>query len=135
MTKLRNNLNSAFIPTKRFYRVPPLVNPGRNFPTTFNLTSDSGTGFCLAESPSTELHLRRLAGRILKAAALFTSLVLRVLAVLFDVEIRLVNWLTRPGLEHGFLHHKANPRTEGGKNQRIVLTALSRSSDHRETST
>ena len=71
MTKLRNNLNSAFSPTKRFYRVPPLVNPGRNFPTTFNLTSDIGTGFCLAESLARISHRleRRFVRTPLQAAA------------------------------------------------------------------
>jgi hypothetical protein len=49
----------------------------------------------------------RLAKRISAAAVLFASLLLRLLAILFDLEIRLINWLIKKRREHRFRQTRA----------------------------
>jgi len=95
-----NNPVSGAEPVDCFYPPIPLVDPGHDSPATLNPPPGLEMQFGLVESPAVQSGLRLLRAKILTAAALLGCLLVRCLAVLFDLEIRLFNWLTRPAHEH-----------------------------------
>ena len=112
IAKLRsNNLVSEVQPVDCFYPANPFVDPGHDSPATLNLSRNPPPGsemeFALVESLEVESGLWLLRAKILTAAALLGCLLVRCLTVLFDLEIRLFNWLKRPGHEHSFRPNEA----------------------------
>jgi hypothetical protein len=96
----RNNLVSGAEPVDCFYPAILIVNPGHDSPATLNPPPGLEKQFDLVESPPVKSGLRLLRAKILTAAALLGCLLVRCLAVLFDLEIRLFHWLTRAAHEH-----------------------------------
>jgi hypothetical protein len=69
--------------------------------------------FALVESPAVQADLRLLQAKILTAAALLACLLVRCLAVLFDLEIRLFNWLTNQDTNTASAKMKLPPGKHG----------------------
>jgi hypothetical protein len=98
MTTLRDDkLASAAKPADCFYPESSFGNGGDDSPATLNHPPRRGMQ-CGSEKLETS-GLRFVPATILTAAAIFGSLCLRILGVLFDLEIRLVYWLTQHGHE------------------------------------
>ena len=109
----RNNLVSGAEPVDCFYPAILIVNPGHDSPATLNPPPGLEKQFDLVESPPVKSGLRLLRAKILTAAALLGCLLVRCLAVLFDLEIRLFHWLTRPAHEHSFRQNELPPGKRG----------------------
>jgi hypothetical protein len=108
-----HNLVSQAEPVDWFHPAIPFVDPGHDSPATLNRPPGLEMEFALVESPAVESGLPLLRAKVLTAAALLGSLLVRCLAVLFDLEIRLSNWLTRPAHEHRFRQNELAPGKNG----------------------
>jgi hypothetical protein len=97
-----NNLVSEAEPVDCFFPATPFVDPGHDSPATLNPPPGLEIQFGLVESPAVESGLRLIRAKILTAAALLGCFLVRCLAVLFDLEIRLFHCLTRPAHELSF---------------------------------
>jgi hypothetical protein len=95
------------------YLAIPLGDPRDDSPAAHDPPPGLEKRFGLVESPAVESGLRHLRAKILTAAVLSGWLLVRCLAVLFDLEIRLFNWLTRPAEEHSFRQNELPPGTHG----------------------
>ena len=95
-----NNPGSGAEPVDCFYPSIPFVDPGHDSPATLNPPPGVEMQFGLVESPAVQSGLRFLRVKTLSAAAPLGCLLVRCLAVLFDLEIRLFHWLTRAAHEH-----------------------------------
>jgi len=102
-----------------FYPAIPLGDPGDGPPATLNPPPDLEKQFALVESPAVESGLRLLPAKILTAAVFFAPRFLHLLAILFDLEIRLFNWLTRPAHEHSFRQNELPAGKHGMSNVQV----------------
>jgi len=109
-----NNLVSEAEPVDCSYPDIRFGDPGADSPVTRNRPPGLEMQFASVESPAEESGWPLLPAKILTAAVLFASLFFHLLAVLFDLEIRLVNWLIGSGHEHSFHPYKV-PRSEAAK--------------------
>jgi hypothetical protein len=108
-----NNPVSGAEPVDCFYPAIPFVDPGHDSPATLNPPPGVEMQFGLVESPAVQSGLRFLRVKTLSAAAPLGCLLVRCLAVVFDLEIRLFHWLTRPAHEHSFRQNELTPGKHG----------------------
>jgi len=94
-------------PGAGFYRATSMVNAEENLPAAFKLGPDMRMENDPAETPLTESGSWRPGGAILKGAVILGSLLGRLVASAFYLEISLLESLKRPQEDRHFRRHEA----------------------------